>query len=159
MGDTLLAAILDEALADAEAMRGLLVREYDALAARGAAAPSAIDAVVAEKTTLLAVIARNNDRRVARLAAAGLPGNRQQIEELIAGPGADPGLSARWGRLKALLDDNRQRNEINGFIIREQTFRTRRKLALLRGESAGSAGYGPRGNPAPGASARVLARA
>lgn len=164
MGNTPLAAILDEALADAEAMRALLAREHDALAARGATAPDAISAIVAEKTTLLATVARNNDQRVARLAAAGLPGDSHRIEELLARPGADAILSARWQRLKSLLDENRRRNEINGAIIREQAFRTRRKLALLRGEVSdpggyGPGGYGPRGHPAPGATARVLARA
>lgn len=164
MGNTPLAAILDEALADAEAMRALLAREHDALAARGTTAPATINAIIAEKTTLLATVARNNDQRVARLATLGLPGDSHRIEDLLARPGADSALVARWQRLKSLLDENRRRNEINGTIIREQAFRTRRKLALLRGEVSdpggyGPGGYGPRGHPAPGGAARVLARA
>lgn len=165
MGNTPLAAILDEALADAEAVRAVLAREQDALAARGASAPAAIDAVVSEKAALLATVARNNDQRVARLAAAGLPGDSQRIEELLTHAGTDSALAARWQRLKSLLDENRRRNEINGTIIRELAFRTRRKLALLRGEvsdpggSYGPGGYGPRGHSAPGGAARVLARA
>jgi flagellar biosynthesis/type III secretory pathway chaperone len=168
MGNTPLAAILDkaldEALADAEAVRAVLAREQDVLAARGASAPAAIEATVAEKATLLATVARNNDARVARLTAAGLPSDSQRIEELLARSGADSALVARWQRLKSLLDENRRRNEINGTIIRELAFRTRRKLALLRGEvsdpgSYGPGGYGPRGQSAPAGAARVLARA
>lgn len=150
------AAILDEALADANTMRALLAREHDALAARDAAA---IDAIVAEKSAQLATVGRNNDQRVARLSAAGLPTDSDRIEEALTRPGSDSNQLARWRQLKLLLSENQRRNEINGTIIREQAFRTRRKLALLRGEASDPAGYGPRGNTAPGSGTRVLARA
>lgn len=136
-----------------------LQREHRALAARDLAG---LDAAVAQKAELVAVMEDCGRERAELLRAAGFTADRAAIDALLDrhDPQRRSPVQRDWNRLLEIGAECQRQNLINGIIIQAGEQQTRQALAILRGQSPLEGGeYGPEGTRQSAPSAHTLAKA
>lgn len=156
-----LIGVLDQQMLAAQALNELLARERTLLTGQDAAA---VEAVAAEKSTLLNRIeSLETDRRqVLAIAGRGASGSEMQRLCRAADGSVARGplgqVAERWQRLMAVMEQCRDANEVNGAIVGLKQRQIRQLLNILRTGREDDLTYGRAGR-APSSAARGLARA
>jgi len=123
------ARLLDQEISALEAVMNVLQSEHDALEARDA---SALTAASELKLKCIETARRIGAERATILTDADdIHGN--------------PEIRLRWERLTKLAHGCKEKNELNGMMIRWQHKYVEQTLAVLRNDGADSTLYGPDG--------------
>jgi flagella synthesis protein FlgN len=144
---------LDEGTAQAERLLAILRQERAALQQRRA---PEIESIVGEKQRLITALEQHVRTAGSALRAAGLPASREGMTRWLRSHN-DPRIEQRWQRFEHLSLECRQENLLNGSLVENARRAASQALALLRGDSAPSAVYGPGGTTASAGGSRLIA--
>lgn len=151
--------ILRQEVDAATALLKILGEEYAALTRRDA---DNMEAVVAAKKEHIATLEHLSKRQVMTLQGAGYALDSDGLQCYVEHHDRDGRhqLRALLDRVKHLLMQCKEQNELNGRLVALGRQHTQHALALLRGEEPAAACYAPKGTNGPAApSKRMLAKA
>jgi len=134
--------LLDEELAMAKSMYGLLEREYEALTDGD---PEVITATSKKKLEQLQEMEQHLAQVNLFLLELGLTADTRGAEHAIAMTGPDQTLQSKWDELRSMEIKLQRQNEINGGIITIGQRRVKQALDILSGKAGLTGTYSQEG--------------
>lgn len=108
-------------------------------------APEKLEAIVAEKNTLLLQIIALEKNRNQQLNVAGFSSDAEGMSNLLKSQSDNGNIDAEWTKLLELSATAKENNRTNGILINRQMTRNQASLNILQQNDPSAAVYGADG--------------